>query len=462
MKKSKNWRNFYKGWDIAMSENVKLPDGWKKVKLEEIAENTKFSIVDGPFGTQLHADEYVEDGEVPVIRVINLSYEGKFIKNDLVFISKDKANKLIRSRVIPGDIIIAKTGATIGKCGIFPPVFSEGIIASSCMKISLDKNKASNVFILYWLTSRYGQNVVINSALGTTRTTINITPFKNLELLLPPLPEQRKIAEILETIDNAIEKTDAIIEKYKRIKQGLMQDLLTKGVVSEGEGESERWRLRDENIDKFKDSLLGRIPEEWEVVRLGEIGKIITGSTPSTENLEYYGDEYLFVSPEDIRENKYITDSQKKLSELGFRISRKIPSDSICVVCIGSTIGKIAITKTICTTNQQINSIVPNSNIFNSEALFYFIVLYSQKPLKQEAGLQAVPIVNKNRFSRIQIPLPPLHEQQRIASILSQIDEVIEKEQAYKEKLERIKKGLMEDLLTGKVRVNHLIEEEEK
>jgi type I restriction enzyme S subunit len=84
--------------------------------------------------------------------------------------------------------------------------------------------------------------------------------------------EQRKIAEILETIDNAIEKTDKIIEKYKRIKQGLMQDLLTKGIDENG-------NIRDEKTHKFKDSPLGRIPEEWEVVRLGDISnKIIDGT----------------------------------------------------------------------------------------------------------------------------------------------------------------------------------------
>jgi len=297
--------------------------------------------------------------------------------------------------------------------------------------------------------------------------------FREIELTHPAnYCEQQKIAEILETVDNAIENTDAIIEKYKRIKQGLMQDLLTRGIIENyesgimndelgvGSHESEigNWELRDERKHKFKDSLLGKIPEEWEVVSLGDIGKIITGSTPPTLNSEYYGDHYLFISPEDITDSRFIGDSQKKLSESGFKISRPIPPNSICTVCIGSTIGKVGMTTSICTTNQQINSIVPDTDICNPDALFYLVLFYSQTPLKQEAGLQAVPIVNKSRFSRIQIPLPPLPEQQRIASILSQVDEVIEKEQKYKEKLERIKRGLMEDLLTGRIRVNSLIE----
>ena len=281
---------------------------------------------------------------------------------------------------------------------------------------------------------------------------LNRSSVHSINIAIPPLTEQRKIAEILETADKAIEKTDAIIEKYRRIKQGLMQDLLTKGIDEKGQ-------IRSEETHKFKDSPLGRLPEEWEVANIGKAGKVITGSTPPTANPKYYGDCYLFISPEDITNSKFITDTQKKLSECGFKISRSVLPYSICVVCIGSTIGKVAMTKSICTTNQQINSIIPDINIFNPDALFYFVLFYSQTPLKHEAGLQAVPIVNKSRFSTIKIPLPPLPEQHRIASVLSQIDEVIEKEERYKEKLERIKQGLMQDLLTGKVRVNHLIEE---
>ena len=215
------------GNDKEFKEFENLPEGWKWIRLGEVGENKKFSIVDGPFGTQLHADEYIEDGEIPVVRVINLSYEGKFIEKDLVFISNEKAKKLSRSKVISGDIIIAKTGATIGKCAIFPNSFLEGIIASSCMKVSIDKTKANNLFLLFWLVSRYGQDEIINSALGTTRTTINITPFKNLKIPLPTLPEQQKIAEILSQIDQTIEKEQQYKEKLQKIKQGLMQDLLT-------------------------------------------------------------------------------------------------------------------------------------------------------------------------------------------------------------------------------------------
>ena len=435
-----------------------LPEGWKWVRLEEVTESKKFSIVDGPFGTQLHADEYIEDGEIPVVRVINLSFEGKLIEKDLVFISQQKAKQLSRSKVVPGDIIIAKTGATIGKCGVFPKSFLEGIIASSCMKVSIDKTKANNLFLLFWLVSRHGQNAIINSALGTTRTTINISPFKNLKIPLPPLPEQQKIAEILETIDNAIEKTDKIIEKYKRIKQGLMQDLLTKGIDENG-------NIRNEKTHKFKDSPLGRIPEEWEVVRLGEVALNITdgkhGDCQDEENSGYY-----FISAKDVYDGNIDYEKARQITKKDFEEAHKRtllePED--IVLTNSGTIGKIAVVKeipeTFRTTFQKSVAIIK----LNRETSVPNFIAQELRSLVKKLINESYGSAQQNLLLRdlrkMFIPLPPHPEQQRIAEILTQIDQTIEKEQQYKEKLQKIKQGLMQDLLTGKVRVNKLLEVE--
>ncbi|BCS81645.1 hypothetical protein CaldiYA01_16050 [Caldicellulosiruptor diazotrophicus] len=297
---------------------------------------------------------------------------------------------------------------------------------------------------------------------GSTFQAITKSQIFNFKVLLPPLPEQRKIAEILETIDNAIEKTDAIIEKYKRIKQGLMQDLLTKGVVSEGEGESERWRLRDENIDKFKDSPLGRIPEEWEVVRLEEVVEI----NPETLNLKNKDMTINYIDIESIEDYKVKNYKTFKVSEAPSRAQRIVKEKDVLVSTVRPNLKSFAIiTKDknnfICSTGF---AVLRSKNNLSSEYLFYytqFDYYFLNQVLPIIVGSN-YPAINSYELKTFFIPLPPIPEQQRIASILSQIDEVIEKEQAYKEKLERIKKGLMEDLLTGKVRVNHLIEEEEK
>ncbi len=204
-----------------------------------------------------------------------------------------------------------------------------------------------------------------------------------------------------------------------------------------------------------------KLPEGWKWVKLGEVGNIVTGSTPPTENTNYYGDKYPFISPDDIENSKYIYQTKKKLSEEGFKIQRKILPRSICVVCIGSTIGKVAMTTTVCSTNQQINTIIPDYKICIPEALYYLVCFYIRNPLQIEAGLQVVPIVNKSKFSQIKIPLPPLPEQQKIAEILETVDNTIEKTEKIIEKYKRIKQGLMQELLTKGIDENWQIRSEE-
>lgn len=237
---------------------------WEDKSLQDIAAKKKFAIVDGPFGTQLHASEYQEDG-VPVIRVVNTSYQSRFDDNELVFISEKKADVLRRSEVVPNDIIIAKTGATIGKSCIFPVAYSRGIIASSCIKLSVDPKKDDYRFVARLIESFEGQQKIIDGAGGSTRTTINTKPFAAIRFRFPHKDEQTKIAEILATIDQAIEQTETIIAKQTRIKTGLMQDLLTRGIDEHGS-------IRSEGTHQFKDSSLGRIPVEWEVASLKSKG----------------------------------------------------------------------------------------------------------------------------------------------------------------------------------------------
>jgi type I restriction enzyme S subunit len=432
-------------WEaVAMADDKKpkeqqgLPEGWKWVRLGEVIED----MADG--GTPSRNNPEYFNGDINWLVIDDIQRKIFKTKETITV----KGLKHSNAKLWKKGTVILSFGATIGEVGIaeIELATKQGIAG-----IIPQKDKLLNTFLYYVL--KHNKHILLRYANQTTIMEVRPNIIKErFKFPLPPLPEQRKIAEILETVDNAIEKTEKIIEKYKRIKQGLMQDLLTKGIDEKG-------NIRSEKTHKFKDSPLGRIPEEWEVVRLGDVGEIITGSTPPTQNAEYYGDEYLFISAEDIQDKKYIENTTKKLTKLGMNIQRKIPPMSICVVCIAS-IGKVAITKYECSTNQQINTIIPNLKIYDPEALYYFINFHIQSPLRIEAGLQAVPIVKKSAFSKILIPLPPLSEQKRIAEILSQIDQAIEKEEKYKEKLERLKKGLMEDLLTGKVRVNKLLEGE--
>lgn len=167
---------------------------------------------------------------------------------------------------------------------------------------------------------------------------------------------------------------------------------------------------------------------EWKEYKLGDLGTIITGKTPSAKNPEDWGNEMLFVTPTDYcNYRKYSDDSIRKLSNIGIkRLKNKIlPPSSILVTCIGSDMGKVVMTKSYCITNQQINSIIPN-NLVNPDFLYYTLIS-SYDTLRILGGDgTAVPIINKNDFSNISINIPSLSEQKRIAFILGSLDDKID------------------------------------
>ena len=207
----------------------------------------------------------------------------------------------------------------------------------------------------------------------------------------------------------------------------------------------------------YKNSPLGIIPKEWEVKRVCDFGKVVTGSTPPTNDVDNYGSAYMFVGPVDITESKYIKSTEKYLSEKGFSISRNMPKGSVLFTCIGSTIGKCAIADENLTSNQQINAVICNSN-HNEEFLYYELTNRSNK-IRLIAGEQAVPIINKSTFENIRILCPPLIEQERIVSVLGLWDTAIEKQSELIEKLKLRKRALMQQLLTGKKRLPDFSEE---
>ena len=270
---------------------------------------------------------------------------------------------------------------------------------------------------------------------GTTSVAaIYWNDLKTFIVPTPPLPEQKKIASILTSVDEVIENTQKQIDKLQDLKKATMNELLTKGI-----GHTE-----------FKDSELGRIPKSWDVRTIGELGNIITGSTPSTTNRELYDGDYMFVSPADISEGMFVSKTGKKLSLAGLKKTRQIPNKSIMVVCIGSTIGKVALTTQECASNQQINSIVPKEN---DPYFIYFAMKWMAHIIKKEAGTQAVPLLNKTGFSNLIFPVPPTDEQQKIGLALHSINVGIESLMSKLSQTQSLKKSLMQDLLTGKVRV---------
>lgn len=162
-------------------------------------------------------------------------------------------------------------------------------------------------------------------------------------------------------------------------------------------------------------------------VKIGNLGRVVTGRTPPSSNPDAFGAEYPFLTPADIDgASRYVSPSRfiSHQGAVGLR-SNLLPADSICVVCIGATIGKICMTDRPSFTNQQINAVVVNEAQFDAKYVYYGLYLLKDD-LRAQAGGAATPIINKSVFSEMALTVPPLYEQRRIAGIVSAYDDLIE------------------------------------
>jgi len=200
---------------------IQVPKGWELKTIRGIVKKEKFAVVDGPFGTQLHVSDYVQEG-IPLIRIKNILWEMKFDSNNLVFITEEKFQELKRSAVYPNDILLAKTGATIGKVSLFPEIFKKALIASSCAKISIDQKLADVRYVLLFLSSNFGQSQINESSKGSTRNSINNDKIRDILIPIPSLPTQKKIVQRLDNVLGKLEKRQKILlgiqtNNFKRI-----------------------------------------------------------------------------------------------------------------------------------------------------------------------------------------------------------------------------------------------------
>lgn len=291
--------------------------------------------------------------------------------------------------------------------------------------------------------------------------------FKKFKILFPENPkEQQKIAEVLTTIDEAIEKTDAIIEKNKRIKQGLMQDLFRYGIDEHG-------NIRSEKTHKFKTVNIGRdeirIPEEWEVKTLldaigGNNEQIVAGPFGSNLKVSDYIDSGVpILRLQNINANKFIDKDIKYLSPFKANLLKyhSFVGGDIALAKLGDPVGETCIIPKKFTFGIVVADVVRirvNKKYSDEKYITYILNSdYARLQLYLNVSGTTRPRVNLSHIRNMKFVFPKAEEQIRIASMLNLIDKNIDEDEIYKQKYLSLKRGLMEDLLTGKVRVNRLI-----
>ena len=336
----------------------------------------------------------------------------------------DTVNKLYK-KTEKGDFIYSSNNLETGSIGLnkygkacISPVYSifepTGIADSDFLGRRLVRKDFINAMVKWRQGVIYGQ------------WRIHESDFLKIEIPVPSVEEQRKIGAYLDQLDNLITLHQRKYDKLTNVKKSMLEKMFPKN---------------GSNVPEIR---FKGFTEAWEQRKLGELGTITTGSTPSTSIPDYYSDDgIVWVTPTDICEN--ITfESARKLSDLGQQVGRVVPKNTILVTCIAS-IGKNTMLGNTGSFNQQINGLTPNENECDPYFLLTESALWSAK-MKSSAAAGTMQIVNRTEFSELKTWLPSLIEQQAISDFFRQLDNLITLHQRELEKLKNIKKSCLENM----------------
>lgn len=219
---------------------------WVIKKLSELNKN-KNAVVSGPFGSNLKVSDYKTKG-IPILRLQNIG-KGFFINKEIKYISEEKAEELKYHSFLSGDIALAKLGIPIGKTCVIPNHLKSGIITADIVRIRPDKNIVDYSFLEYFLNTDLSVNQLTGNISGATRPRVNLSDVRNIEIPLPPLPEQQRIVAILDETFAAIDKAKANAEQNLKNAKELFESYLQGVFENKGEGWEEK-KLND--VCEFK------------------------------------------------------------------------------------------------------------------------------------------------------------------------------------------------------------------
>ncbi|HDR9473173.1 restriction endonuclease subunit S [Burkholderia multivorans] len=363
------------------------------------------------------------------IRITDITEDGGFSPDKLASVNAEYSDAYFLS---DGDIVLARTGASVGKSYRYKTTDGPLVFAGFLIRVKPDGTKLLPGYVASYLkTGSYWRWVQLNS-MRSGQPGINGNEYAKLPLPLPPLPEQSAIATALSDVDALLSSLDALIAKKRDIRQAVMQQLLT-----------------------GKTRLPG-FEGEWTVKRLDQLANIRSGGTPSTTVSRFWDGGIPWCTPTDITRlggGKYLLDTSRQITSEGLSNSSAelIPANSV-VMTSRATIGECAINLKPVTTNQGFKNFVPFEDT-DVNFLYYLLQTQKQGFMQLCAGSTFLEI-GKTQLAAYKVHLPSTKaEQTAIAQVLSDMDVELAALEARRDKTRLLKQGMMQELLTGKTRL---------
>jgi type I restriction enzyme S subunit len=386
-------------------------------------------------GTQPPRSTFISSFKPGYVRLLQI----RDFQNDknITYISSNYNLRLVNE----DDVLIARYGASVGK--IFTG--KKGAINVALMKIIPNEKFLLKNFIYFYLQTTRIQIYLKNLGGRSAQAGFNKGELNIIKIPLPPLPEQRAIAHVLRTVQEAREKTEAVIEAAKALKKSMMQYLFTYGPVPIDEAEQV----------PLKETEVGMVPEGWGISRFSEIVEIVKGQIDPRE--EPYN-KMLHIGPENILPETGQIVGMRTAEDIGL-ISGQFyfTSENVIYSKIRPYLKKVAFPKIEGTCSADMYPLKPKDDRLSPEFLFHYLL--SNQFSNDAISFQdrtGIPKINRQQLGLINLPLPKLIIQQKIANSLASIDKKIAAEESRKAALDHLFQSLLHDLMTAKIRLNHI------
>lgn len=428
-----------------------IPAGWEVVRLGRVST----SYCDGPFGSGLKSEHYVDSG-VRVIRLQNIG-NGRFESRDAAFISRDHFASLSRHAVRAGDLVLAGLGDEthpVGRACIIPDGIEPAMVKADCFRFRLDGRRTLPAFVRWYLTSDVAAFESAAESRGATRIRINLGDAARIRLPLPPLDEQRRIADFLDERTAAIDAALAEQERTARLLAERRRTLVSHAVTR---GLDPSAPLRDSGV-----AWIGAIPAHWQATRIVRVARLESGHTPSRGAAEYWVPSectipwFSLADVWQLRDGRqeYLGETSEKISPKGIANSsaRLLPAGTV-VLSRTASVGFSGIMPVPMATTQDFANWVCGPLLL-PEYLLHVLRSMSGEFSRMTQGSTHQTIYMPD-LKKLTIPLPPLDEQRRIVDHLrartAEIDAASEAAERAAKLLREYRQSLITAAVTGRV-----------
>ena len=419
---------------VSHENHQSLPDGWGFQTIEQVCEPPQYgytqSATNDPIGPKFVRITDIASGSLDWDSVPYCSC------------SDTEAAKYLLS---PGDLLFARTGSTgysylVDEC-------PRAVFASYLIRLKPMESVSPRFLKHFFTSSQYWQQVGRLMS-GSVQTGLNATALKSIKLLLPSLPEQHRIAHVLDTMDKTIARTERMIEKLRVIKSGLLQDLLTRGIGEDGE-------IRQKPA--IESATAG-----WKPCKLGDLFRIRHGYAFKGEYFDTNG-PYIVLTPGNFYETGGFRSKgdEEKYYTGQFPREYILDKDDLIVAMTEQTEGLLGASAIVPESDKYLHNQRLGLVVGLDEARLtrgFLFTLFNSRPVRSQIQKTAagtkVRHTSPDRIYQVEVVLPPPLEQLKIVSVISSVERCMELEEFHREKAMGVKQGLMADLLSGRVRVN--------